>query len=108
MPEIVRQRDRFREVLVQRQRARDRAADRGHFNRMRQARPQMIASPIQENLRLILEPAKGTRVNDAGAITLKFGAIGMTGFRIFSAARIARFLCKCRKHAPLIGLHLLA
>jgi hypothetical protein len=68
----------------------------------------MIAGPIQENLRLIFEPAKGTRVNDASAIALKFRAIGVTGFRMFSTARIARFVCKWREHAPLIGLHLLA
>jgi hypothetical protein len=46
----------------------------------------MIAGPIQEDLRLILEPAKGARMNDAGAIALKFGAISVTWFRIFSSA----------------------
>ena len=35
MPEIMRQRDRLRQILVQRQRPRDRAADRGHFNCVR-------------------------------------------------------------------------
>ena len=43
MPEIVRQRDRFRQILIQRQRARDRPADRSHFESMRQPRAQMIA-----------------------------------------------------------------
>ena len=61
MPEIVRQCDRFREVLVQRQRARNRAADRGHLNRMRQPRAEMIAGAIEENLRIIFQAPKRAR-----------------------------------------------
>ena len=78
MPEIVRERDRFREIFVQSQSARDRATDRRDFDRMRQARAQMIARAIEKNLRLVFEPAKCARMNDARAIALKLRAIGMT------------------------------
>src|SRR5205809_1784350 len=74
---------------------------------MRQARAQMIAGPIQENLGLILQPTEGTGVNDPCSITLKFHAISMTCLRKFSATRIARFLREWCEHASLIGLHLL-
>ena len=55
MPKIVRERDRFREIFVKRQRARDRATDRRHLDRMRQPGAQMIARPIQKNLRLVFQ-----------------------------------------------------
>ena len=89
MPQVVRQRDRFGQILVERKRARDRAADRGDFDRMRQPRAQMIAGPIEENLRLVFEPAKGPRMNDPRAIALKLRAIGVARLRIFSAPGFA-------------------
>ncbi len=48
----------------------------------------MIAGPIQENLRLVFEPTKGTRVNNARPIALKLGAKRMSWLREFTAARI--------------------
>src|SRR5213592_2110256 len=75
---------------------------------MRQARAQMIARSVQENLGLVFQPAEGTGVNDPCSITLKFHAISMTWLRKFSATRIAGFLRERCEHAPLIGLHLLA
>src|SRR6266566_2072790 len=107
MAQIVGKRDCFREVFVKRQCARDCAADRGHLNGMGQARTQMIAGPVQKNLCLVLEPAKGARMNDPCAITLKFRAIGMAGLRIFSTARIAGFLGKRRKYSALRPFHFL-
>ena len=58
MPEIVPQRDRFGEVLIQRQCSGNCATDRSDLNRMGQPGPQMIAGPIQENLRLVFQPAE--------------------------------------------------
>ena len=66
-------------------RARDRAADRRHFDGVRQARAEMIARAVQKNLRLVFQPAKGARMNDAGAIALKLRPISMTRFGIFRA-----------------------
>ena len=74
---------------------------------MRQARAQMIARSVQENLGLVFQPAEGTGVNDPCSITLKFHAISMTWLRKFSATRIAGFLRERCEHASLIGLHLL-
>ena len=68
----------------------------------------MIARAIQENLRLVFEPAKCARVNDASAVALKLGPISMTRFGIFSAARITRFLRKRRQRGELGRFHLLA
>src|SRR5438093_10752112 len=74
---------------------------------MRQARAQMIARSVQENLGLVFQPAEGTGVNDPCSITLKFHAISMTWLRKFSATRIAGFLRERCDQASLIGLHLL-
>src|SRR5438876_11995459 len=108
MAQIVGKRDCFREVFVKRQCARDCAADRGHLNGMGQARTQMIAGPVQKNLCLVLEPAKGARMNDPCAIALKFCAVGMAALWIFSAARLARSLGKRRKCGALRCFHFLA
>src|SRR5437588_9027733 len=75
---------------------------------MRQARAQMIAGPVEENLRLIFEPAKRTRMNDPRTIALKFHPIRMRRLRIFSSARIARFLGKWRQRETFGRLHFLA
>src|SRR5258705_13270352 len=75
---------------------------------MRQPRPQMIAGAVQENLGFVFEPAKCARVNDPGAVTLKFGPVGMALLRIFSSTRVARLLRKWREGAALSRLHLLA
>lgn len=75
---------------------------------MRQSRPQMIAGAIQEDLGFVFEPAKCARVNDPGAVTLKFGPVGMTLFRMFSAARVARLLREQREGGALSCFHFLA
>src|SRR5438552_13859454 len=75
---------------------------------MGQPRAQMIARAVQKNLRFVFEPAKRARVNDARAVALKLGAISMTRFGIFSAARLARFLRKRRQCGALGRFHLLA
>ena len=44
--EIVRERDRFRQIFIQGQRPRDRSANRSDFNRMGQPRPQVITGAV--------------------------------------------------------------
>src|SRR5207245_9599487 len=51
--QIMRKRNRFRQILVQAQRAGDGAADRRNLDGMRQARAQMIASSVKKNLGLV-------------------------------------------------------
>src|SRR4029077_13265416 len=72
---------------------------------MGQPRAQMIAGAVQENLRLIFEPAKCTRMNDAGPVALKLRPIGMALFGIFSSARLARLLRERREGGTLGCFH---
>ncbi len=89
MPEIMRKSDGFGQILVQAQGPRDGAADRGDLDRVSQSRAQMVAGAIEKNLRLVFQAAKSARMNDAGAIALKFGAIGVTRLGKLPAARFA-------------------
>src|SRR5260370_41988965 len=75
---------------------------------MGQPRAQMIAGAVQENLRLIFEPAKCTRMNDAGTVALKLRPIGMALFGIFSSARLAGLLRERRESGALGRFHLFA
>src|SRR5438132_13888008 len=75
---------------------------------MGQPRAQMIAGAVQENLRLIFEPAKCTRMNDAGTVALKLRPIGMALFGIFSSARLAGLLRERREGGALGRFHLLS
>src|SRR5438445_13454654 len=75
---------------------------------MRQASAQMIARAVQENLRLVFEPSKCARMNNARTVALKFGPVSVTELRILAAARLARLLREWREHTALGRLHLLA
>ncbi len=86
MAEIMGERDGLRQVLVQLQRAGDVPGNRRDLNRMRQARAQVIARAVQENLGLVFEPAEGARVDDTVTIPLVLGAPVRRGFAVFSAA----------------------
>ena len=70
VPEIVGERQRFDEVLVQAERARDGPPDLAHLDRVRQPRAVVIALVIDEHLRLVFEAAKRARVDDPVAIPL--------------------------------------
>src|SRR6266545_8228016 len=108
MTQIVRERKCFRQVLVQSQGARDCPANRGNFDRVSQACAQVIASPVQENLRFVLEPAKSARMNDPRPVALKFRAIPMAWFWAFSTARVTGFFGKRREHGAFARFHFFA
>ena len=72
--EIVAERDRFGEVVVEPQRAGERARDLRHLDRVGQAGAEMIALVIDENLGLVREAAEGGRMDDAVAVALEFRA----------------------------------
>ena len=59
MAEVVRQRDGLREVFVQAQGAGDRAADRRHFDGVREPGPQVVTRAVEKDLRLVLETPEG-------------------------------------------------
>ena len=73
---------------------------------MRQARPEMIAGSIEENLRLVLQPTKRARMDDARPVALKLSAVSVPGLRKCTPPRIAGFLRERREHAALIRFHL--
>src|SRR6266436_6300044 len=75
---------------------------------MGQPRSQMIAGAVQENLRLIFEPAKCARMNDAGAVALKLGPVGVALLSILSSARVAGLLRERREGGALGCFHLFA
>ena len=104
--QIMRERNRFGQILVQAQRAGDGAADRCNLDGMRQARAQMIASPVKENLGLVFHAAERARMNDPGAIALKLGPISVARLAVFASARFTRVLCKRREDGALCRLHL--
>ena len=68
MAEIVGQRQRFRQILVETELPGQRAGDLRHFQRVGQPGAVMIAFVEHENLRLVLQAAKGGGMNHPVAI----------------------------------------
>src|SRR5450432_2187008 len=97
MAEVMRERDGFRQVHVELQRAGDVARDGGDFNRVREARAQMVAGAVEENLRLVFEPAESARMDDAVAVALVMRAPFGRGFRMVAAACVTAELCVRRE-----------
>src|SRR5688572_17513638 len=67
---IVGESDGLGEIFIEPQRPRDVPGNACDLNRVRETRAEMIARAVQEDLRLVLKPAKPARVNDAVAIAL--------------------------------------
>ena len=63
--EIVAKRNRFRQIVVQPQGARERARDLRHLDRVGEAGAEMVALVVDEHLRLMGKPAEGRRMDDA-------------------------------------------
>src|SRR3954452_2659859 len=77
MADIVHQRKRLGEITIQAQRGGDRAGKLGHFDGVGKAAPVVVRVAMRKYLRLPGKPAKGPRMNDAGAVALEGGAIGV-------------------------------
>ena len=69
--EIVAQRDRLREVLVQAEDLRHGSGDLGHLQGVGEPRPVVVAGRREEHLGLVLEPAKRLAVHDAIAVAME-------------------------------------
>ena len=80
MADVMRQRQRLGEVLVQAELAGDGTSDLGDFQRMRQPGAIMVALMEHEDLRLVLEAAKGGRMDHAVAIPPEGAAGGAFRF----------------------------
>ena len=72
--EVVAEPDRLGQVLVEAERAGDRAGDPAGLQRVGEAGPVVVALGGDEDLRLVLEAAEGLRVDDPVAVALEGGA----------------------------------
>ena len=87
--EVVGEREGFRQVFIEAERAGDGAGDLRHLDRMGEAGAVEIALVVDEDLGLVLEPAEGGGVDDAVAVALARGAGGGLGFVVQPPARLA-------------------
>ena len=88
--QIVRQCDRLDQVLVEPQRARHGPRDLRDLQGVGQARAVVIAFVIDEDLRLVFQPPERGAVNDAVAIALIGGPVGVFGLVVRAPAGLGR------------------
>ena len=72
--EVVRQRQRLGEILVEAERAGERAGDLADLDRMGEPGAVVVALVEDEDLGLVLEAAEGARMDDAVAVALELAA----------------------------------
>ena len=88
VPEVVRERDRLGQILVQSQRPRHAARNLRNFERVREAGAKHVPFMIHEHLGLVFEPAKRGTVDNAVAVALKLGAKRRRSFGVLASARL--------------------
>src|SRR5262245_1651895 len=71
MAKVVSERQRFRQILVETERAADGAGDLCHLDGVGQARAVVVAGMSDEDLGLVLEPTEGRRMDDPVTVPLK-------------------------------------
>ncbi len=86
VPQVVGQRQRLDQVLVEAQRPRDRAADLADLDGVGQPRAVVVALVVDEDLGLVLEPAEGAAVDDPVAVALEGGAVVVLLFLVTTTA----------------------
>src|SRR6185369_6166632 len=106
VPEVVRQRKRFGQILVEAERAGERARNLRNFKGMRQPRAVVIALVEDEDLRLVGEPAECVRVNDTIAIAAKIGPGRARWLCLQPSAAAARVAGIRGAHAQRFNRHL--
>ena len=89
--EIVGERQGLGEILVEAERAADRARDLRHFEAVGQPGAVVVALVIDEDLGLVVQPAERGRMDDAVAVALKRRAHRMLGLRMEPPAALLRF-----------------
>ena len=72
--EVVGQRQRLGQILVEAERAGERAGDLGHLERVGQPGAVMVALVVDEHLGLVREPAERGRMDDPVAVALEIAA----------------------------------
>src|SRR6185369_7741349 len=71
MTDVVRERERLAQGLVERERVAHAARDLAHLEAVREARAVLVALPVHEDLRLVHQPPERRAVDDAIAIALE-------------------------------------
>jgi hypothetical protein len=89
--EVVGQRQGFRQVFVQAQHARQRAADLGDLQAVGQAGAEQVALVVDEHLGLVFQAAEGGGMHDAVAVALEFGTRCGGRFRMAAALGFGGF-----------------
>ncbi len=100
--EIVAKRDGLGELLVQAQNLGNSAGDLRHLEGVREPRPIVVTGGREEDLRLVLEPAKGLGVDDAIPIALERRANAVLGLGTLAApagSAVSGLRCKLRSFA---------
>ena len=75
VPDVVAERDRLGQWLVQAQRGGERARHLGDLHRVRQARDEVVALRIEEDLGLVLQPPERLGVDDPIPVALEGGPV---------------------------------
>jgi hypothetical protein len=91
--EVVRQRHRFDQVLVQVEQAGDGAADLRHFQAVGQPRAEQVALVVHEHLGLVFQAAERGRMDDAVAVALELGARRGGAFGVPAPAGLTGMRC---------------
>ncbi len=99
MADIVGQRQRFGQILVQLQDVGQRARDLRDFDGVGQAVAEVVGEAGRENLRLGFQPAEGTGMNHAVAVALEGVAVRMRGFGISPPPASLHRKSQPRQHA---------
>jgi hypothetical protein len=90
--QIVRERERFSQILIETKGPGDRAGDLRDFQAMRKPRAQVIPLVADENLRLVLQTPERVGMNDTVAVALEG-----------RAQRVLRLVVKASARRPRIG-----
>jgi hypothetical protein len=101
MAQIVAETDRFDEIFVESEGARDRAGHLRDLERMGQPNPVVVSFGSQENLGLMGQSAERLGMQDAISILLEAGADGIGCLRLFSTLGFSGELCPLRERLSL-------
>ena len=88
--EIVTDRDRLGEILVEPERSRHDTGNSARLERVRETRAEVVAAGRDEHLSLVLETPEGLRVDDAVAIALERRSQPALLLRLRAPARLVR------------------
>jgi hypothetical protein len=89
MTDIVAERKRLGQILIEGEGTSDCPGDLTDFDGMGEAVAEVVRKARRENLSLILEAAEGAGVHEAVTVALELGAVGVRGLRIASQTTLA-------------------